>query len=419
MEPSTALITNTEVGIKPNPKPAKKTFSKKMLDLAVDIIAPVIWLYVLIKLFVYDIDILIANSISAKVVYLLNFKLPVLLILLAILWTVLGTKKFLKIFFYVLFYPLLLIFVLIPWFIFKQRSWTLAFAVINSTISFFKSLKYSFTTFTLFLAACICIVFFSNSYIIYISTGFLLILLLLTYIRKFWFAFKPSELFGIQVKIFKKIRKLGYGSYSLEEDIKSLPMTSLSSQQLQKWTEKLQMAVLFNRCCLFVSKKLEQFRDSPWQITSPIFSVLFMFIFTVITFAFINLGLFKINGNFYQYSTNPDFFTFFYYSFNRIFFSGISELSAIMPISQAVLMMQEFCSLLLTGIMFTLYVSYKSERNSKDLSEVVSEIEKEGESMEQFISDEYKINSIGDALVELQKLKANLVGFLYKITDYL
>ncbi len=37
--------------------------------------------------------------------------------------------------------------------------------------------------------------------------------------------------------------------------------------------------------------------------------------------------------------------------------------------------------------------------------------------MEGFIWSEYKINSIEDALVELEKLKAGMVKFLYKITE--
>ncbi len=37
--------------------------------------------------------------------------------------------------------------------------------------------------------------------------------------------------------------------------------------------------------------------------------------------------------------------------------------------------------------------------------------------MEGFIKDEYRINSIEDALVELQKLKAGMAKFLYKITE--
>ena len=48
---------------------------------------------------------------------------------------------------------------------------------------------------------------------------------------------------------------------------------------------------------------------------------------------------------------------------------------------------------------------------------MIAGIEAQGADMEGFIKDEYRINSIEDAMAELDKLKAGMAKFLYKITE--
>src|SRR3989339_795405 len=74
----------------------------------------------------------------------------IIIILLTLLLIVLR-KNFLTWFLYVLFYPAIILFWKIPYFIFRQKSWALAFAVLNSIISFFKSLKYTFFAFAFYI----------------------------------------------------------------------------------------------------------------------------------------------------------------------------------------------------------------------------------------------------------------------------
>lgn len=48
---------------------------------------------------------------------------------------------------------------------------------------------------------------------------------------------------------------------------------------------------------------------------------------------------------------------------------------------------------------------------------MIKGIEEQGTDMEGFIKDEYRINSIENAMAELDKLKAGMAKFLYKITE--
>jgi hypothetical protein len=408
--PTTSLPTQSK---------AHKTFAQKTRMMLLEIVAPLIWVYVCVKLFVFDIDTWVLSQIIPNHIWIINLKLFILLGALAIIWLLIGTKRFFLSFLYVLFYPLLLVLIFIPWFIFKQKSWTFAFAVINSTISFFKSLKYSFITTALFLGSLACVFAFNNHYILWSAVVILLILTVANYIRKAWFALKPSEIFGVQLSLFKRLRNISKSTYTLDEDIRDIQLVNMTTQQLQKWTEKLQTAVLFNRICLFVVKKLRDFRNSPWQLVPPILSIIFLIVFTITAFTGINYGLFKINHEWYQYSQYPSVFTFIYYSFNALVLSGISELSSSSVISQSAIMLEKFGGLLLVIIMVTLLFAVRSERNSDELEEVIAGIEQEGSSMEQFIRDEYKVGGIEGALTELQRLKSSMIQFLFKMSQAL
>ena len=392
------------------------TFRQKAAWLCLEIIAPLVWVYLITKLFIVDVDRFVLLQLAPHYVWLLNFRLFILLGAVAIFWLFFGNKNTLIWFLYIVFYPAVLLFWKIPWFIFKQKSWTLAFAVINSIISFFKSFKYNFIISALFLGSLAVSFAFVNRLALWISVAVLLAVVIVNFIRKFWAALKPSGLFGLHIKFFKGVRRLGKDSFVLDEGMRNLPVADLSEQQLQKRTEKLQIAVLFNRVCLFAAKKLKDYQNSGWQFVPSVLTVLGLIVFVAVAFTGVYYALFKLEPSLYGYTSTPTLFTFFYFSFNHIFFSGIPELTVVQPLAQAISMLQEFCTFVLGGIFVTLYISVRSEKYSAELEEVIQEIKEEGDSMEGFIRDEYQLTSITDALEELQRLKAGLVGFLLLIS---
>ena len=177
------------------------------------------------------------------------------------------------------------------------------------------------------------------------------------------------------------------------------------------------MSVLFNRVCLFAARKLRDYQNSGLNIVSYVLTILMLIVLTIFSFAAINYGLFKIDANLFGYSVAPTFFTFFYYSFNNLLFNSIREIAPTMPISQTASMIESFFALFLVVIFVSLLLSVRSQRHAEELNEVIKGIEGQGKDMEGFIKDEYKINSIDDAMAELEKLKAGMAKFIYKITE--
>lgn len=404
-------------------KKEEKTTKDIILSFVRQLLALLIWLYVITKLFVFDIDVYLVQKFFPSHEEILNYKFVVIISTLA-LFLIIFRKKFLPWFLYILFYPAIVVLWKIPYFIFRQKSWSLAFAVINSVISFFRSLKYSFIVFAFFIVGATAILFFSNKILIWSALFIILIIIITTYVRRFIFIFKPSDIFQSYIKIFSKIRtwgtkpdEKGASFFALEDSIKTIAVVEMNETQIQSWSQKLQMSVLYNRICLFVGKKLREYQNSRLNIVYYLVNLLTLILFTIISFALIYTGLFKIDASYFAYSSEPNFFTFIYYSFNSFIFNSINTLTAAHPVSQIAWMIQTFLVFTLGVILVTLLFSVKNDRYSEELNKVIKDIETEGKEMETFIKEEYKINNIADALAELQKVQAAFVKFIYKISD--
>jgi len=417
METEIIQVTETNKEVVPQKPKQDKGPAGYFINAIKEALAILFWVYVLVKLFAFDIDIFLMSKFLPEYAWLLNLKFFILVFGIALVWLVTKNKHILSWSLYVFFYPVIIFLWKIPFFILKQKSWILAFAFVNSIISFFQSAKYNFITSAFFLASLAIIFNFSNEKLLWSATVIILALLLLTYVHKFILVFKPSSVFQFHIKIFSSIRKHFASSFELDESIRDLPVVNLDQKQMEKWTTNLQMSVLFNRVCLFAVKKLRDYQNSGLNVVSYVLTILMLIVLTIFSFAVINYGLFKIDSGLFGYSIAPNFFTFFYYSFNNLLFNSIKEITPILPISQTVSMLESFFALFLVVIFVSLLLSVRSQRHTEELNEVIEGIKGQGKEMEGFIKDEYKINSIDDAMTELEKLKAGMTKFIYKITE--
>ena len=414
-------IENKEVSVEKIETPIKEESKKGVLFFILktikEIIALVFWLYVVSKIFIFDIDIFLIKNFLPDYYWLISYKFLIIISLVAIFWLFTKNKNIIFWSLYIIFYPFIVFFWKLPFFIFKQKSWVLAFAVINSIISFFKSIKYKFIIFAIFMASLTGIFISTNNQILWLACFLILTVLFTVYVRSFILLFKPSSIFQIYIKIFSGIRKHGKSYFGIDENMRNLPTTSFGEKQLEKWTTNLQASVLFNRVCLFSAKKLRDYQNSRLGAVSSVFTIFGLMILTIFSFAVINYGVFKINNGYFELTTAPNFFIFVYYSFNSIFFNSIKEVSPIAPVSQLLSMIKSFFAFFLGAIFISLILTYRNQKRSDELNSAFKGIEEEGASMEGFIREEYKFNSIYEAMAELEKLKSGALQVILKISE--
>ena len=389
------------------------TTGDRLRNYSLEILAIIFWLYTITKVFLFDIDAWAVGGFFPDYGWVLSFKLIFILAIASLTWLWVGTRDVIVWFFYITFYPLVLLVIRLPLFIFKQKSWLLAFATFNTVASFFKNLKYSLIFTTFFLAAFAVALFALEGSMLPVAATALIVLVLVAYVKSFLTALKPTVIYQIYSSFFKGARKLGHASFALDVEIRDLPMEKMEPKQLEKWNTSLQTSVLFNRFCLFTATKLRDYQKSEWRIIPSILGLLWLVAFTVASFSGVYYALFKWEPVLFSFTQAPTLFTFLYFSFNNLVFNSTPELAPATMLSQSIYMVQASLSFLLVGIMATLYISHRAQKSSSELDEVIKAVEAEASSMEGFIQTEYKIPNIVAAMERLREMQSGLVQFIY------
>lgn len=406
-EPSEKSLTLREIN-KMNP----------FLKILREVLAIFFWFYVITKLFFFNIDLFIFNVFFPGYEGILDYKFLIFVGTIAAIWIFTKNRYVVLWSLYIMFYPLILLFWKIPYFVFKQKSLNLAFALISIVLSSLLSFKYKFIISVFFLISGVIILVASNTLLLLFGTTIICILTVMLYIRKTISIFKSSEITNTYLNFLAILKnKQNLSTLKLSEDLKNLPVDKLNEKQVEKRTSNIQVAVFFNRVLLFIASKLKNFQSNKINYLFYIISILLFLIMTIVSFSLVNYALFKLDTSFFNYNDMPSFFTFIYYSFSGVFSQSISTLEPVLPLSQLISMLQLFGGVYILVIFIAFIVNIKSERNEADLIKIIQSFEEQGGILENFISEEYKINSIDDAIEELSKMKAGLTKLLYKISD--
>lgn len=204
----------------------------------------------------------------------------------------------------------------------------------------------------------------------------------------------------------------------IDDEIRNLPITQMNSTQLQKWSTNLQVAIILNRGCYFLSSKLQEYQKSNLNIVFYLLNLFVLLIITVFFFAAMNFGLFRIHPDAFTLSRVPNFFSFIYYSFNTIFFSTIPEIIATNGEAHLFRMIEVIFSFLLISIFTVLIFNIKSKKHTDELGKIITELNYQGAQMDLRINSEYKL-TVDDAISELEKLKSGLIKFIYFLSKNL
>lgn len=395
---------------------SKKSILTRLSHYLLESIAVIFWVYIILKLFIVDVDIMIIQKFFPELKWVLDFRFLFFVSVLAFCLFVFERRKITIWIFFVLFYPFV-IFFRVPIYIFKTKSWTLAFAFLNSLISIFMNFRRNVIIFAIFSVSVVVLFVSDSDHILYVFSVILGLLTLFVYYKQFISSFQPSAVFRTYKKIFTRIRKKSASTFELDEEIRDLPTVNFTKPQIEKWNNTLKMAVLFNRSCHFVGAKLRDYQISEWRIIPSIFSVAYLLSFSTINFSFIYYSIFKIDNGSFSYTGRPMLFEFFYFSFNNLIFSSIDDLNPVSILARVAYMAQIVLIISVVVIMVSLVISYRAERYSRDLDEIILEVKKEEEYMEDHIRDQFGLDGIQDAINHLEKFKSDLLKVIYAMSS--
>jgi hypothetical protein len=395
--------------------PPPETKHSRAFWATLEILAILIWMFAICKLFVFDIDTQIFESYFPESRWLLNYKsLFFLGSVTAWLW-IMGVKFGLFLICFLILYPLFFFLWRIPAFVLRRKSWALAFAALNFTIEFFRSFRRN-ATLAVLLASCLVVSITSNDHgLLYAAIAVMLMIMALLYYLTFKSAFTPARIYQLYSRALPPIRGYFAKNNLLEGPLKELPPTEWNEDQRKVWADKIQVPILANRFYLFLARKFRDYQKSSIPFIHNIAIIVMLFVVTVVVFAAVNFSVYKIDASSFDV-TKTNFFSFVWYSFNTFVFNFVKEVSPESSLAKALWMSEAFLALFLVAIILAMYLSIRSQRITNQVDAMIETLENESAELELFIKREYQITSIDEAVAELDRVKAGLVKMMLWLT---
>lgn len=381
------------------------------------IAALVVWSYAIIKLFVYDVDNFIVTNYAPDFSWVIEFKFVIIIACISISLILFKKQRTLNFLLFLLFYPILIVFWHLPRYIWKSNNWMFIIVVMNTVFSFFSSFRTNFVAISMSIIAVTLICVFEDKYVLYGSSFIILSLIAFVFFSKIALAFRPACTVKIYEKLFAEPLPKVVEDQKLAEPLRTLTTLEMDPGQLKSYRGSLQTQVLYNRVCLFVATILRDYRKSGITAVSGALSTILLFIGITIGFTAINLAIFKTDAESFQCTDLPGWFAFFHYSFNMMFFSSTREIAAAKTLSYSAQMAQEFCVLLLFTVFISQIWASEKQKITEELDSTIATINASSKELERFILNEYKLQSIDEAISEIWKLEGSFVKILLFLTE--
>jgi hypothetical protein len=289
-------------------------------------LAIVFWIYLLIKLFVFDVDIYIVDHLIPQFRWILDIRAFIILALLAGMLIILGRKKFFGNLLYILAYPLVVLFWKLPALAFRKWPLTIAFApVIYRGVSTFPT---TFLLYTLAALSALAIIASRDSaWLVAGMLGFFVFLLAHLY-RSFREAYSEgvtSRLSMILRKFKEQIQKGMFDSATAPEARKAeVAQTALTDRGPRNPTR---LYLLRSVTDILIDKIRWVARSRKYDVYL-VLSWLYTFAVTATVFAFEFLALGNIDPeSFGSGASASTFFGFFGYSLGNLLPTKISRIT--------------------------------------------------------------------------------------------
>ena len=404
-----AAIAAAPVAAQPGPAAVSPSAASRRWDRwkwrLANALATVVWLYAICKVFIFDIDQFILHRIWPEGGWLVTYRFFILLAIASVV--ALAFRKWTFFFWAVYFtlFPIIVIAWWLPRAIYKSRSWVVLLAVVNIFTTFIQDFRYSLVTKSAALIAIALILVNPIQSLTLVCGATLLVLLLTTYVRTVALVLRPSRFVTGQQMAIERIvsSKALKTAWELSEELKDPRIVKFDSGQLTKFATAVSAGAVVHRGLYFWAYQLDTYRRGSTPYLFNLLSYLWLFIQTVIAFAFINLALYDFDPNAFLHAVTPRLFDFFHYTINLILGGSISELQAQ---SQLAIALGDLVRLsgpfVFVTILATFVLSLKQSRQDDQMKESIAQIKARGREFDSEFAEQYEV-SIEEALERLRQ----------------
>jgi hypothetical protein len=375
------------------------------------------WLYLLVKLFIFDIDNYLLRTYYPSLSSIIDYKFFIFLALLVVLLFILGTKKFFKFLAFVLGYPFFILFWRLPKLLFGNKNWMGLFVALGTSVSFFKSFRLNMAISAAVLFAGLFILIADSKNLLIISMLVLSIYLVIHFVRRFSYSLKK---FDVVTRLSKKVLDFWTRIQETQTDTQkqSASSESIEKKEADAKANRLQWLLVFNRGCLFLISKLRYMQKSASTFVYYFINLIGSAFVTVVVFLFLNLGLNKIDHNAFSIQGSARTIDFFFYSCG-LFFGGLN--SGINAVSDPakILYIAEICfRWLIVVILFYFLFNVVRKKHKSDIDTSITHLREQGAELEKVIAGEYQL-SVDEAVEEVTKVKGSMLVLINYLISHI
>jgi hypothetical protein len=373
------------------PETSKNAWRKTFSFYVRECLAIAIWFLIFIKVFVYDVDLLIVDKVP-WLQRLYPYKFFLLIGFMALVWITLGTKRTWKTIGYIAAYPLILLLWRIPKQIFK--NWALLIVFLPAIESVILTVKWRFILGSLTMLAALGICLSRKPGIVIGCMAVLLLYLSYHYILRLRVAFRPTSVFADIGPTVEGMWRSSISTYKGNEFKARSAPDAKPSDYPKKHIQNIKDLYLSNLFWAHVAKKLDQAVSTRRTDVYFIVALIYSFVLTVTVFGFQYLALFKLDPSSFNNAEQASFWSFLLFSFNAILHTGFAT---VVPASGPALLWAnlELVAGLIIGLclVFILLTSSR-ERYRQDVKGVADKLSASAKQIERFLEKKLRMRLI-------------------------
>jgi hypothetical protein len=368
-----------------------KPSNKQISSLLRDGVALIIWGYVLVKIFVFDIDFYLLNLVSPNLAWILNIRLFVLLSVIAVLWLIVGHKRFFALFAYIVGYPLVILFWKLPVFIF--RRWAAFLILLPSIFDTLLSFRRTFVLYTVILVSSASI-FLSKQPAILISAMVALALCLVFMLYRAFSRTNSTRIYSRLAEYLRGVQtRITDGEFDVAPFLPSQPAAAQMTSEEASAAASLPQLYIHYVIFDYISQKVDQVDRAHKYNLILISSLLNIMFWTVIIFSFLHWAVYKIDPSAYSGIEGRTFLQFLVFSLGRFANTDIVSIHPASAASITLTSIQVICSLFI--MIIGVFSIFTAQRDSfrEDFKEFLDVIHKIVELINERIVIKHSVNS--------------------------
>jgi hypothetical protein len=373
-----------------------------------EVVAALFWLYLITKLFVFDIDVFLISHAAPNLDWLLHYKLVALLALLAILWMCLGHLGFFASLGFILIYPVLvLIRVAKPTLIAIVRRWAVWLLFSPVILTAVKRVRSTFFLYVLALVSALAIGVQRNRWVLVASMGGLALFLGVHLWRSLRKAYS-LPMFDQLTKGVRTVRRAveaGSLDQSPTSKAESVGESNISSKKTQE-PSHLTNLYMYHSLADLVAARLQKLLRARVVDLYLISSWFYTGILTVIVFGWIYWGLHRADPSSFINSPNVGLWGFIGYSFERLAPGDLSQLKPATPWAIGLSYVEAVCGVLILIILAFTFLTAAREAYREGAQEFASELQLTAEAVEKRVLSAYRLTLEQLEMAILEKNRA-------------